>query len=276
MAWLELSFAIADDDTADLLTDALGEVGFNSFETNDAMLKAYVEEDVFEREKVENILQHPFFQGVKWIGTLVLAEKNWNEVWESNYNPVIINERCRVRAPFHEPDDSYEFDLLIEPRMSFGTAHHETTSLVMELMFRYSPAGKHVLDMGCGTAILAILAMKMNALSAVAIDIDDWAFGNAIDNVALNDVSHVTVELGDVRNLVCRTFDYALANINRNILLTDLRFYAQSLLPGSYLILSGFYEQDLSVINEEATANCLNFVEHISRNNWVAAVYYKR
>ncbi len=276
MAWLELSFAIADDNTADLLTDALGEVGFNSFESTDAMLKAYIAEEDFDKELVDKVLEHPFFTDVQWMSTHTLADKNWNEVWESNYSPVIINDRCRVRAPFHEPDKSFEFDLLIEPRMSFGTAHHETTSLVMQLMFRFSPSGKHVLDMGCGTAILAILAMKLKALSAVAIDIDEWAFGNAIDNVALNEVSHVNVELGDVRNLACRTFDYIMANINRNILLADMTLYTQSLLSGGYLILSGFYEQDLPVINEEATANCLTYVEHISRNNWVAAVYYKR
>lgn len=276
MAWLELSFAIADEDTSDLLADALGEIGFDSFETTNAVLKAYVDRELFDKEAVQDILKHPFFTGVNWISTKPLAYKNWNEIWEFNYDPVTINEYCRVRAPFHQSDDSFLYDLIIEPRMSFGTAHHETTSLVMELMFRYPPTNKYVLDMGCGTAILAILAMKLNALSAAAIDNDEWAYSNAIDNVALNDVSHISVELGDVRNLACRTFDYSIANINRNILLTDIRHYAQSLLSGGYLILSGFYEDDLPAISNEAASHCLTYVEHISRNNWVAAVYYKR
>ncbi|HMM12089.1 MAG TPA: 50S ribosomal protein L11 methyltransferase [Bacteroidales bacterium] len=276
MAWLELSFAIADEDMADLLADALGEVGFDSFETSEAMLKAYVDENLFNKDAVHEILKQPFFRGVEWISTLPMPERNWNQVWESNYDPVIINERCRVRAPFHAPDNAYEYDLLIEPRMSFGTAHHETTSLVMKLMFTFSPAGKRVLDMGCGTAILAILAMKMGAKSAVAIDIDQWAYENAIDNVAINDVNHVSVELGDVRLLACRTFDYMLANINRNILLADMKHYAQCLLSGGYLIISGFYEDDLPAIQAEAASNCLNYVQHISCNRWVAAVYYKR
>lgn len=276
MAWLELSFAIADENTADLLADALSDIGFNSFETTDGMLRAYVDEDSFDRRMVEQVLQAPFFKTVEWTSTQPMPEKNWNEVWESNYEPVVINQQCRVRAPFHQPDDTFAFDLIIEPRMSFGTAHHETTSLVMQLMFRYSPAGRKVLDMGCGTAILAILAMKMNATSAVAIDNDEWAFSNAIDNVAINNVSRVSVELGDARNLSCRTFDYILANINRNILLADMRLYADSLLSSGYLIISGFYEHDLQVIHQEAVSNCLTYVEHISRNNWVAAVYYKR
>jgi ribosomal protein L11 methyltransferase len=276
MVWLELSFAVADEVKSDLLADALGTIGFNSFETTDALLKAYVEENLYEKEKVLEILNHPLFTEISWLSTKQLADKNWNEIWESNYSPVIINSQCRVRAPFHQPDDHFAYDLVIEPRMSFGTAHHETTSLVMQLMFQYIPAERQVLDMGCGTAVLAILAMKLKARSAVAIDIDEWAFNNAIDNLRLNKVEHVTVELGDVRNLGCRTFDYILANINRNILLADIKFYAQALLSGGYLLLSGFYLDDLPAIHEEAQSNCLTYVDHIVRNNWVAVVYYKR
>ncbi|MBK9290390.1 MAG: 50S ribosomal protein L11 methyltransferase [Bacteroidetes bacterium] len=276
MAWLELSFANTNEVVADLLADALGQVGFNSFSQNEDTLLAYIEEASFSKEALDEVLKRPVFHEVEWVSTEVVPEKNWNEVWESNYDPVIINSRCRVRAPFHQPDPNYEFDLLIEPRMSFGTAHHETTALVMQLMFQYPPAGKHLLDMGCGTAILAILGMKMHALSAVAIDIDEWAYANALDNVELNQVSSVSVEMGDAQTIGHRTFDYILANINRNILLADIRHYTQALLSGGYLILSGFYTEDLEAIRQEAASSCLTYVEHLSLNNWVAAVFYRR
>nr|MCR5014726.1 50S ribosomal protein L11 methyltransferase [Bacteroidales bacterium] len=204
-----------------------------------------------------------------------MPDKDWNEVWEASYQPVVVNERCRVRAPFHDPDPNYEFDLVIEPKMSFGTANHETTAQIITLMLETDFKGKEVLDMGSGTAVLAILAKKLGAGDTVAIDNDEWAYKNAFTNVALNGIDDIKIVLGDAKAIGDRQFDVVLANINRNILLRDMHHYVDAMRPGARIFFSGFYTEDLDSIRAEATRLGLRYARHLARNNWVAAEFVK-
>ncbi len=276
MAWLELSFAItANEELVEIFTAQLAEIGFDSFLIEETTLKAYVDEGQYNAAELDNILCDSLFESIKLLENEPLPDKNWNEIWEADYQPAVISTNCRVRAPFHEPDPSFEFDLLIEPRMSFGTAHHETTSQMMKLMLGMDFYGKSVLDMGAGTAVLAILARKMGASTVMAVDNDEWAFNNALDNIVLNHVDDIRVVLGDASIIGSHRFDVVIANINRNILLNDMESYVKALNEGGCLMMSGFYEADLPAIRQKATALHLDFLRYTSDNQWVAAVFKK-
>jgi ribosomal protein L11 methyltransferase len=274
MTCLELSFVVPDDElVTEILTAILSEIRFDSFMQEKNILKAYIQKELFIEKDLNYLLKEDLFQHVSLLKVEEMPEQNWNAIWESSYQPVIINELCRIRAPFHNPDSAYPYDLLIEPRMSFGTAHHETTSQMLELMLTIDFVKKSTLDMGCGTAILAILARKMGAEPVVAIDNDEWAFNNALDNIILNHTEDIVVQFGDVSTIEDNKFDIILANINRNILLADMKHYAHSLFSGGSLLLSGFYVADLPSIKESALLNGLIYKTHISKNDWVAALF---
>ena len=258
-----------------MLTTFLGEMGFDSFMDDDMTLKAYCTEDQRDDNAVEELLRMDAFTDVQLLSVEEMPDKDWNEVWEASYQPVVVNERCRVRAPFHEPDPSFEYDLVIEPKMSFGTANHETTAQIIALMLETDFQGKEVLDMGSGTAVLAILAKKLGAATTVAIDNDEWAYNNAFTNVALNGIDDIKIVLGDAYAIGDQHFDVILANINRNILLRDMPLYVEAMRPGARIFFSGFYEQDLEAIQEEARRLGLQYDRHLSKNNWVAAVFHK-
>lgn len=276
MTYLELCFTIpADDDTREMFSAMLGELGCDSFMEDETFFRAYCPEESFDRPAVESLLQMPLFTGIQLKSVEPMIDQNWNAIWESSYDPVIINKQCRIRAPFHEADPAYTYDILIEPRMSFGTAHHETTAQIIALLFETELQNKQVLDMGSGTAVLAILAMKLGAAHAVAIDNDEWAFNNAKDNVRLNHIEAIDVELGDANTIGDRRFEVILANINRNILLADLPAYQAALLPQGMILLSGFYLDDLPDIKAAAEKLGLAYQKHTDRNNWVAAVFKK-
>jgi ribosomal protein L11 methyltransferase len=223
---------------------------------------------------VEHLLLDPAFTDVHLLNVEEMPDKDWNELWEASYQPVVVNERCRVRAPFHEPDPSFEFDLVIEPKMSFGTANHETTAQIIQLMLETDFQGKEVLDMGSGTAVLAILAKKLGSARTVAIDNDEWAYRNAFTNIELNGISDIEIVLGDALSIK-GSFDVVLANINRNILLRDMHYYVEAMTPNAHIFFSGFYTEDLSSIREEAERLGLHYCRHLSRNNWVAAEFVK-
>ena len=258
----------------DMLTTMLGDLGFDSFMDDDKTLKAYCTEDQRDDQAVEELLRMEVFHGVKLLNVEAMPEKDWNELWEASYQPVVVNERCRVRAPFHEPDPTFEFDLVIEPKMSFGTANHETTAQIITLMLETDFQGKEVLDMGSGTAVLAILAKKLGAAKTVAIDNDEWAYRNAFTNVALNGINDIEIVLGDAL-AIKGTFDVVLANINRNILLRDMHCYVDAMRPQAHIFFSGFYEEDLQSIKEEATRLGLSYKRHLAKNRWVAAEFVK-
>ena len=255
----------------DMLTTMLGDLGFDSFMDDDMALKAYCTEDQRDDQAVEELLRMEVFHGVKLLNVEAMPEKDWNELWEASYQPVVVNERCRVRAPFHEPDPSFEFDLVIEPKMSFGTANHETTAQIITLMLETDFQGKEVLDMGSGTAVLAILAKKLGAAKTVAIDNDEWAYRNGVENAKHNHCDELKVLLGDASLLGSERYDIILANINRNILLQDIPQYVKCMNDNALLFLSGFYEEDLPALRYCCAQNGLKYLDHKSKDKWVAA-----
>ncbi|MBO7083024.1 MAG: 50S ribosomal protein L11 methyltransferase [Bacteroidales bacterium] len=276
MKTLEYTFTLPTSDVQhDMLTTMLGDLGFDSFMDDDMTLKAYCNEDQRDDQAVEELLRMEVFQGLKLLNVEAMPDKDWNELWEASYQPVVVNERCRVRAPFHEPDSSFEFDLVIEPKMSFGTANHETTAQIITLMLETDFKGKDVLDMGSGTAVLAILAKKLGANRTVAIDNDEWAYRNAFTNCELNGINDIEIVLGDANAIGNSKYDVVLANINRNILLRDMHHYVVAMKPQAHIFFSGFYTEDLDSIKEEAKRLGLRYVLHLSRNNWVAAEFVK-
>lgn len=275
MKTFEYTFTVPSSDIQhDMLTTMLAEIGFDSFMNEDYALKAYCSTDSRDDMAVENLLLDPAFTDLRLLKVEEMPDKDWNELWEASYQPVVVNERCRVRAPFHEPDPSFEFDLVIEPKMSFGTANHETTAQIIQLMLETVFKGKEVLDMGSGTAVLAILAKKLGAGHTVAIDNDEWAYRNAFTNVDLNGVSDIDIILGDALSIQGQ-YDVVLANINRNILLRDMHYYVEAMKPGAHIFFSGFYTEDLESIKVEAERLGLHYERHLTRNNWVAAEFVK-
>ena len=275
MKTLEYCFTTPGSDIQhDMLVTMLADMGFDSFMDEGHLLKAYCSADARDDEAVAQLLTDLAFLDINLLQVEEMPEKDWNEVWEASYQPVVVNERCRVRAPFHAPDPSFEFDLVIEPKMSFGTANHETTAQIIQLMLETDFQGKHVLDMGSGTAVLAILAKKLGAARTVAIDNDEWAYRNAFTNCELNGISDIEIVLGDALAIQGQ-YDVVLANINRNILLRDMHYYVAAMRPDAHIFFSGFYTEDLESIKMEAERLGLRYCRHLSRNNWVAAEFCK-
>ena len=276
MNYYACSFTNPDNENLkDMFMELLGEIGFDSFMDTDDGFDAYCQEPLLNEEELNDILQMEQFANVKFLKKELIPDQDWNATWEASYEPVIINEFCRIRAPFHKVEGSYKYDLIIEPKMSFGTAHHETTSQIIELMLQSDFTGQNLLDMGSGTGVLAILAKKLGSATTVAIDNDEWAYRNALDNIRLNDENEIIVELGDASSLNDRQFDVILANINRNILLRDMKEYVKCLVDGGKIFFSGFYEEDLVLITKEAERLGLTYSNHVTKNNWTAAVFVK-
>lgn len=264
-----------NENLKDMFMELLGEIGFDSFMDTDDGFEAYCQEPALNETELDDILRMEQFVNVKLLKKELIPDQDWNATWEASYKPVIINEFCRIRAPFHQVEGSYKYDLIIEPKMSFGTAHHETTSQIIELMLQSDFTGLNLLDMGSGTGVLAILAKKLGSATTVAIDNDEWAYRNALDNIRLNNENDIIVELGDATTLNDRQFDVILANINRNILLRDMKEYVKCLVDGGKIFFSGFYEEDLVLITKEAERLGLKYVNHVTKNNWTAAVFVK-
>ena len=258
----------------EILIAELGFSGFESFvETSDGVIAYIQEADHFDAildavqilKSEEFVISHEFE---------TIAQTNWNAEWEKNFNPIVVDDQCAIRAPFHEAFD-VEYDIVIEPKMSFGTGHHETTHMMIQHILATDFTNKSVLDMGCGTGVLAILAEKKGATSLEAIDIDNWCYLNSLENVSRNDCHHINVLEGDAYLLDGKRFDVVIANINRNILLNDLSTYVTCLNENGSLFLSGFYDSDCELI--ETTCNQLNLKLDIklTRNNWVALKFVK-
>lgn len=260
----------------EMFAELLGNVGFDSFMDSDDGFIAYCAESVFCKDALDEILAMEQLSDVEVIRKEIIPDQDWNATWESSYEPVVIDSTCRIRAPFHEADSTFIYDLCIEPKMSFGTAHHETTSQIIKLMLNEDFKGKDVLDMGSGTGVLAILARKLGSAMTVAIDNDEWAYRNALDNVKLNDENDIIVELGDADSLNDRQFDIIIANINRNILLRDMHEYVKCLKKNGKIFFSGFYEADLQLIIDEAERLGLTYSNHIKENEWTAAVFVEK
>ena len=275
MDYIELKCRILPADPGnEIMIAELSELGFESFVENDQELNAYIRQDLFDEESINklDILQLDAFEVE--LKHQLIKDRNWNAKWEEDYQPVLIDNRVSSRAPFHEKPE-VEFDIVIEPKMSFGTAHHATTAQMIQLLLSKDVEGMQVLDMGSGTAVLAILASMKGAAHVDAIDIDEWAYRNAVENIERNNISNVRAELGDASLLKGRKYDFILANINRNILLNDLHAYAAALKEGGELFMSGFYEKDIPVLQQEAAKWGIEFIDHRVSNEWVASRWKK-
>lgn len=275
MNYIEYKFTISPlEPWREILLAMLAECGFESFTDMDDGLNAYVrilDEDVKCIDERVNVLHdaHITFQRSE------IQQQNWNEVWESGFNPIIVNNQCYIRAEFHENKPEISYEIIIQPKMSFGTGHHETTHLMVEYLLESKLEDKDVLDMGCGTSILAILAKKRGADYVEAIDIDDWAIENSIENAKRNSVE-ITAKLGDASILGNRKFDTIIANIQRNILLEDIPKYVKVLKPtNGELVLSGLMEADFDDIKSKCEENGLSFVSKKQRNEWIALKFVK-
>lgn len=276
MGYKEFVFRIlsVEDFHKDLLINALSKIGFDTFEDTDEGFKAYIPGSGPDLSRLEEVLRISRNNMSFEYQVNDIAWQNWNEVWESNFEPLLIDSRCYVRATFHEPHPEYEFEIVVDPKMAFGTGHHQTTSLMMKLMMAEDFTASKVLDMGCGTGILAILASMLGAEEVIAIDYDPVCFESAIENAALNNIDNITPLCGSAEAIPDQQFDLILANINRNILLDQIEKYAQVLKPGGRIFFSGFYEEpDLAMIREKAESSGLVYELHKKENDWVAAKF---
>jgi len=258
----------------ELLMQELGDAGFESFVETEDGIEAYIPSVSFTPEilAAENLQKNEFFS---FDHTLEMIEdQNWNEVWEQNYfEPLLIEDLCLIRAPFHDTYPAARYEIIINPRMAFGTGNHETTHLMIKAILDLELNGKDVLDMGCGSGILAILAAMKGAAAITAIDIDEWSTNNTIENAELNHIGNILVRQGDASLLTDQQFDVILANIQRNILLQDTEAYRKVLKNGGILIMSGFYTADLEAIEERANALGLKMTGSAERSNWCAASF---
>lgn len=253
----------------EILIAELGYAGFESFVENEEGVIAYIQKEEWN----ENILDDVYILTSDEFEITFefeeIAQVNWNEEWEKNFTPIIVDDLVSVRAPFHEKPDT-KFDLIIEPKMSFGTGHHETTHMMIQHILKNDFKGKTVLDMGCGTGVLAILAENVGANKLDAIDIDNWCYLNSLENVERNNCKNISVYEGDATLLEGKKYDSIIANINRNILLADISQYAKCLNPNGTLFLSGFYKEDIPMIEEECNKYMLKLDETIQKGQWVS------
>ncbi|HEY5593448.1 MAG TPA: 50S ribosomal protein L11 methyltransferase [Paludibacter sp.] len=272
MDYLEINFIIEpyEEYISDVLASELGEIGFDSFVPTIEGLDAYIPKNAFDESNLKNLLaDFPFEASIDYKVTQI-ESKNWNEEWEKNYfQPIVIGNDCVIHSSFHKNVPKATYDIVIDPKMAFGTGHHETTSLVIGQLLLMDLEGKTLLDMGCGTAVLAILAAMRGAKDIVAIDIDTWCTENSVENIAINNISGIEVKLGGAELLEGLHFDIILANINRNILLADMEQYAACLSSGGELYMSGFYVEDIPLIEAEAIRNGLKLIYYKEKNNWV-------
>jgi len=251
-------------------------LGFESFVTTEELLAAYILENKFDENKVKELLaDFPFEASINYKYNQI-ESKNWNEEWEKHFfEPIVIGNECVIHSSFHQNVPKATYDIIIDPKMAFGTGHHETTSLVIGELLKMDLEGKKVLDMGCGTAVLAILASMRGAIDIVAIDIDTWCTENSLENLDVNRISNIEVKLGGAELLEGMHFDIVLANISRNILLADMEKYVDCLSSGGELYMSGFYKEDIPLIEAEANINGLKMTDFKEKNNWVVVKMIK-
>ena len=279
MDFIQVDFNIVpfEEYISDILASELGEIGFDSFVMNKNVLEAFIPNDLFDANKIDEMLANFVFEVSIEYKYTKIATKNWNEEWEKHYfEPIVIGNECVIHSSFHKNIPQVKYDITIDPKMAFGTGHHQTTSLVIGEILKMNLVDKTLLDMGCGTAVLAILAAMRGAVNIVAIDIDKWCTENSIENILLNKVQGIDVQLGGAELLQDMKFDIILANINRNILLADMEAYAKCLLAGGELFMSGFYTQDIPLIEAEANKNGLELISFNEKNNWVVVRTIKR
>ena len=260
----------------DVLAAQLGEAGFESFLETETGIEAFIQTALYNEEQLFEIVKSFEEDFTFEVSSETIKSRNWNEEWEKNYfKPLVIKDECVIRAPFHTDFPKAKYEIIIEPNMAFGTGNHETTSMMVETILENEMTGKNVLDMGCGTGILGILAAMKGAEKVTAIDIDEWSFTGATENTALNKIENIVVKQGDAGLLGNEKFDIILANIHKNVLMNDLPAYSAVLLPGGMLVMSGFYAEDIFDLKSKAESLGLEDNGFKTKNNWVAYRFIK-
>lgn len=269
-------FSDTEEFVSDVLAAELAEIGFESFLETEAGLDAFVQSSQEDRDAISALISNFIFEVEISFLREELENKNWNEEWEKYFfEPILIGNKCVIHSSFHKDFPQVEYDITIDPKMAFGTGHHETTSLMVNEILQMDYNEKTVLDMGCGTSVLAILASMRGAKQITAIDIDEWCTENSIENIEKNNRNNIDVFLGDVSLLKGQKFDVILANINRNILLQDMGEYSKSLVENGMLFVSGFYTEDIPLIEKKANEYSLNMLFSKEKNNWAVVKFIK-
>lgn len=276
MSYIELNITTSDLAFREIMLAELGEIGFETFEETDSSLMAYIPKENFNQQALGEVTSK-YQDGFEFeVSTASVEKENWNKKWEENYDPIEVDNRCIVRASFHNTEKTFPIEIIITPKMSFGTGHHATTWQMLKLQMDTDFSGKTVLDVGSGTGVLAIMAAKLGAKSIEASDIDDWCIENSLENFQHNDLPNVRMLKGEITSLnFDNLFDIILANINKNVLLNEIPYYADLLMQNGKLFLSGFYETDIEDIVECAKKQNLSLVRQISRDNWAALILSK-
>lgn len=276
MEYKRVSFTVSED-FADILIAELNETGYDSFSYEGEMLEAFIDKEAFNEKTVEAILEKYKDSFTVQYTHSDLEHKNWNEEWERNFQPVLIADKCLIRASFHPTRAECPYEIIINPKMSFGTGHHQTTALMIENMLALDLHGKKVMDAGSGTGILALFAEKLGASEIFAFDMEDWAFTNMAENIALNNCSKILLKQGTIRKVnPPGLFEVIVANINKNVLLDEIEEYAKYLLGGGSLLLSGFFREDSTVIIQRAEEFNLSIIKETSKDNWACLVLSKK
>ncbi|MFB1039726.1 MAG: 50S ribosomal protein L11 methyltransferase [Polaribacter sp.] len=271
--YIEYNFTFSPKEPiSEILIAELGNVGFESFVETENGVTAYIQKTDWSAEILADVFVLNSDEFSIEYNQNEVPQTNWNAAWEKNFEPIQVDDLVSIRAPFHK-NPNLKYDIVIEPKMSFGTGHHETTHMMVQHLLQLDLENKKVLDMGCGTGILAIFAEMKGAKPLDAIDIDNWCYENSVENVTRNNCENISVYEGDAALLVDKKYDVIIANINRNILLMDMKVYTNCLEAGGILLLSGFYEQDIPVIDAEVIKYGLKLEKFIQRNNWVALKY---
>jgi ribosomal protein L11 methyltransferase len=279
MQYIQVTFEFKsiEDYQRDLLINDLAGIGFNTFEDTETGFSAFIEKDNFQESALKTLLLSYNDELDYSYAVTEIAGENWNEQWEKNFEPLVISDQCYVRATFHAPKPEYPFEIVIDPKMAFGTGHHQTTTMMMEYILSMDLNGKVVLDMGCGTGILAFLAAKKGASQLTAIDYDQVCYESTVENAALNNISNIGIICGGKEVIPNATYDVILANINRNILLDQIGRYSEVLKTAGEIVFSGFYESpDLEMIKEACLKVGMQYQDHKKINDWVAARFIKQ
>ena len=275
---IEFKVTPNEEVATDVLAALLAEVGFESFVPNEEGLEAYVPHNLYDESNIAAVVENFPLEGytITYNSEFIEGE-DWNAEWEKNYfQPIVLGEECVIHSTFHTDVPKARYDILIDPKMAFGTGYHQTTCHMLRAILASDMNGKSVLDMGCGTALLAILARKHGATDVVAIDIDEFAYENAKENVVLNNTPDIEVRLGGAEAIKeDDSFDYVIANINRNILLADMVNYVRCMHPGSQIFISGFYTEDMEVLKEEAARHGLRYIGYAEDNRWAMMRFEK-
>ena len=278
--YTKVAFTVTPNDevATDVLAALLAEVGFESFVPNDNGMEAYVPHNLYDENSLITVIESFPLEGYTITHSSEFIEgEDWNAEWEKNYfQPIVLGEECVIHSTFHTDVPKARYDILIDPKMAFGTGYHQTTCHMLRAILASDMTGKSVLDMGCGTALLAILARKHGATDVVAIDIDEFAYENAKENIVLNNTPDIEVRLGGAEAIKeSDSFDFVIANINRNILLADMKNYVRCMHPGSQIFISGFYTEDMDVLKKEAAQHGLRYIDYAEDNRWAMMKFVK-